>query len=569
MRKDKSKLDRRELIAGLSSGVAVVGSSEAHAAVVAPDPASDRWDEEADVVVVGFGGAGACAAIEAHDAKANVLILEKQPQAAHYPNTRMSAGMFHVPDRTGDRSALKEYAKAMMSGENVPGKLEGEQPDVSDALAEAWARLCPENLEFMQSVDPDFKVQRRGGAAYPDFPGASRSKYRVFMSTYTGEGNPTSASTKDKPRLEKTNGEAFFQCLRTGIAKREIRVSYDTPGKRLITGPSGEVIGVVAERSGGAIRIMAKRAVVITSGGYEYSRSMRRAFLEGPGVEGWAFAGTPANTGDGIEMALRVGAGLSKPAKAEGAIIMAVPIRFHGLKAGFLISGLGAAGSLVVSNYGKRYANESHAATNPIDYVFFKKAVELDIVKMDYPNVPSWMIFDENFRSSRSFAVMTLSTIGYGMVPWSKDNMDAVERGWILTGQTIGELASKIRSHPENRALFDPSSLVQTVARFNEGCVKGVDDDFGRKVGAEDGVVKPPFYAAPLYPGGPNTSGGLAANADRWVLDWQGKPIPRLFTAGEISSVHKFAYQGGGNLSECIVFGRVAGQRAAALQAWA
>ena len=95
-------------------------------------------------------------------------------------------------------------------------------------------------------------------------------------------------------------------------------------------------------------------------------------------------------------------------------------------------------------------------------------------------------------------------------------------------------------------------------------CAQGKDEEFGRRLEAAGVINKPPYYALPLYAGGPNTKGGISANAKREVLDWQGKPIPRLFTAGEISSAFKFVYQGGGNLTECIVFGRVAGENAAA-----
>ena len=68
----------------------------------------------------------------------------------------------------------------------------------------------------------------------------------------------------------------------------------------------------------------------------------------------------------------------------------------------------------------------------------------------------------------------------------------------------------------------------------------------------------------PLYPGGPNTKGGLRSNPQRQVVDWDDRPIPRLYTAGEISSVFQFAYQGGGNLAEGIAFGRLAARNAAA-----
>ena len=100
---------------------------------------------DADVVIIGFGAAGGCAAIEAHDAGANVVLLEKQPEATHYSNTRMSGGGFHSPSPDGEWAAIKAYAQAMFSGENVPYKLEGEQPEFSDALAAAWATYAPQN----------------------------------------------------------------------------------------------------------------------------------------------------------------------------------------------------------------------------------------------------------------------------------------------------------------------------------------------------------------------------------------------------------------------------------------
>ncbi len=97
------------------------------------------------------------------------------------------------------------------------------------------------------------------------------------------------------------------------------------------------------------------------------------------------------------------------------------------------------------------------------------------------------------------------------------------------------------------------------VQRFNDNCAKGTDD-FGRKLQATAAIARLPYYA--LYVGGPNTSGGLYANADRQVLDWDGKPIPRLFAASEIASL--FKYVGSAHLSECIVCGRTAGKNAAA-----
>jgi len=115
---------------------------------------------------------------------------------------------------------------------------------------------------------------------------------------------------------------------------------------------------------------------------------------------------------------------------------------------------------------------------------------------------------------------------------------------------------------------MEGANLARTVSRFNEFCGKGKDEDFDRKSQSMAPIDKPPYYALPLYAGGPNTKGGIAANAKREVLNWKGEPIPRLFTAGEISSTLKFVYQGGGNLTECIVMGRIAGKNAASLKPW-
>jgi 3-oxosteroid 1-dehydrogenase len=562
---------RRNLIKGIALGTGALALTGFGAGTAEAARIPKKWDKEADVVILGFGGAGACAAIEAADAGAKVLILEKQPQNNLINNTRMSGGIFHSPDPTGNKEALKSYAKAMFSGENIPTKLEGEQPDVSDGLAQAWADLSPENVDFLKKLDPAFNVvafSRFSGAAFPTFPGAKECKYRVFGSSFTDKAS-FDVPTKDLPKSQKMNGEAFFTVLRDAVEKRKVAVLWETPAVRLIANDKGEILGVVGRKKNGAnVSCKARKAVIITTGGYEYSVPMRRAFLEGPGIEGWAFYGSPDNTGDGIAMAMLVGAGLAKVGKAASRMIMAVPIRHHGLKMGIITDSVGAANSIVVDNYGNRYAAETLITTDPSRYFFYKEAVKFDITKLIYTRMPSWMIFDETFRSRRPITSMGISTAGFGFVPWTKDNMDAIKRGWILQADTLEALAAKIKDQKENRNQMDAASLSKAVARFNELCQKGKDEDFDRKAATMKPVEKPPFYALPLVAGGPNTKGGIMANAKREVLDWEGKPIPRLFTAGEISSALKFVYQGGGNLTECIVFGRVAGKNAAALKPW-
>lgn len=588
---EEKNLSRRDFLrnTGILAGGAVLGtgllagcSDSAAKPAAAPPPVKQSWDYEADVVIIGLGGAGAAAAIEAHDAGAKVLVIEKQAEKTHYPNTRMSGGVWHNPDPMGDRAARVEYIKAMMSGENIPWKNEGEQEHVSAEMAEMFADgiMDVENFLMTQAPDLDPAGMAPGGeASFPMFPKFKEAKYGKTINTRYKDFQKAASDVPayEQPKEQKSAGEAFYWALvEEGIKgkRQEIQILFSTPAKRLIQGENGEIQGITATQGGKEIKIKAKRGVVLSSGGYEYNLPMRRAFLEGPGVTGWGFYGSPDNTGDGIEMAILVGAGLVKVAKAASRIESAFPHGKNwdekGLKMGSNTSVTSSKNSVIVDNFGKRYTDEHIItdSTRPYRYQFYKEAVHYDLLTMNYPRIPSWIIFDETRRAASPVVGTSGSTVGYGFLPWSKDNLDAIQRGWILKADTLEELAAKIKADPENRELIDTQTLIDNVKKFNEYCAAGTDKDFGRTPATMGPVEKPPFYAMKLYPGGPNTKGGIDANAKREALDWNAKPIPRLYTAGEISSVFKFTYQAGGNLTECIVCGRVAGKNAAGQTPW-
>lgn len=537
----------------------------------AQSPQNQAWEDSADVVIVGFGGAGATTAIQSARNGMSVIVLEKNPENQHISNTRMSGGGINCPDKSGDRSALKEYAKALFSGENIPGKEEGENPQYSDELAEVWADLCPKVYDFLHSCDPEFIAGKHPGydkASFPDFPGAKESKYTSFRATYAKRMKTYNQKSYGLPKGETSSGESLWLCLENGVKQEgnKIKVLYSTPGEMLIKNPNGDVIGVVAKRNGKSIRIRAKKAVVLASGGYEYNKEMRQAFLEGPGVEGWAFYGTTSNTGDGIAMGLAAGAGLQKVGKAAARIIVPAAERFNGMRLGVMTPTVGAPHSIVVDNYGKRYEAETRVTDNPSRYFFYKAAVQFDIVHLNYPRTPSWMIFDESLKASRPLVNRGISTVGYDMVEWDEKNDIPVQKGVVLKADTIPELAEKIKRTADNQGRMISQNLVETVERFNNFCSKKEDEDFGRRAATLAPIEKGPFYAMPLVAGGPNTKGGLACNGKREVVDWKGAPIPHLYTVGEISSALKFVYQGGGNLSECIVYGQHAANQIAKLK---
>jgi succinate dehydrogenase/fumarate reductase flavoprotein subunit len=143
-----------------------------------------------------------------------------------------------------------------------------------------------------------------------------------------------------------------------------------------------------------------------------------------------------------------------------------------------------------------------------------------------------------------------------GLYQWSRDNSAEIQRGWIVKGGTPSELVEKMN-------LRDRRRLAPTLERYNRFCNTGKDDDFGRPADTLAALEMPPFYAIPAYPCLLNTQGGPKRNARAQVLDSWDRPIPRLYAAGELGSMWGFMYQSGGNLGECLAFGRVAGLHAA------
>ena len=154
---------------------------------------------------------------------------------------------------------------------------------------------------------------------------------------------------------------------------------------------------------------------------------------------------------------------------------------------------------------------------------------------------------------------------------WSRDNSVEIEKGWIVHGNTLVELAKKLKLYEEG--------LTETVAKWNKDVRNDRDTQFNRPIKASgedrpaykdfvstilsEPIETPPFYGIELYPCLINTQGGPRRNARAQVLDAFGQPIPRLYSAGELGSMWGIIYQGGGNIAECMVLGRIAGKNAA------
>jgi succinate dehydrogenase/fumarate reductase flavoprotein subunit len=135
-----------------------------------------------------------------------------------------------------------------------------------------------------------------------------------------------------------------------------------------------------------------------------------------------------------------------------------------------------------------------------------------------------------------------------------------VKKGWILSANTIGELALKIK---ETEKSMVPQELEATVSRWND-CVRAGQDWLKRPPGTMMPIEAPPFYYVPVWPIISNTQGGPVHNSEQQVMDPFGQAIPGLYAAGELGSFFGHLYQLAGNLGECLLSGRIAGKHAAA-----
>ena len=514
---------------------------------------STMWVAEAEVVVVGYGGAGAIAAIAAHDAGAKVLILEKHPsdtrtETRHTPSTRMSAGAWFCPK---DLEKTVLYLEGMTRIANET--LDKERRE----MIRVASRYFIDNTEWMtrngievadqESLTQAFKASFRSDATvvegrlfasdFPELPGSDCS-YLAFT------------LTKGKYR----NGAALFKSLSEAVQKRGIEVMWETPASHLLT-HGGEVCGVQAKGKGKEVAIRATRAVVLTCGGFEFNDWMKESCLRVSPVH---FYGNPGNTGDGINMALEVGAALWHMNSASWRVMM----KFLDFPIAFGIQHHSS--SILVDRRGNRFANERFK-TNAFGY----ELTNYDTYAMCYPKVPCYWIFDEKRRllaplaSPHGVCNPPGGVMGEIFYVWSNDNQREIDRGWVMKANSIEGLASRILADPDHGGLMNSLVLEATLRRYNEYCRKGEDVDYHKSKQWLQPLEDPPYYAVKLWPGGPNTQGGPKRNGRGQVVRVDGTPVPRLYSAGELGSFWGMLYQGAGNIAECVAFGRIAGINAA------
>ncbi|MBO9352363.1 FAD-dependent oxidoreductase [Bordetella petrii] len=483
-----------------------------------------EWRAQADVVVVGFGGAGAAAAITAADLGASVILLEKAPRGNEGGNTRVAAQGYLNPSSP---DLAQTYLNALCGPYPVPAD-----------MARAWAEEMCKNNAWLEAIggDPQEHQLPPEGVEFPELPGAA-CVHKYHHGDILG--------------YSKT-----WEALARAVAGRDIEIWYESPARHLIqAGETGAILGVRAERDGRMFNVQARKAVILTCGGFENNQEMIRNFL--PNLPFCYTSGTPYNEGDGVRMGMEVGADLWHMNNFAGPTmalkVPEYPTTFSLVPLHFSHEPRG--GMVVVGPDGKRFADEKYK--NRHGKVF-------DGGNWVAPRMPlpMYMVFDHALFRAGPLHNGT-PTHGWTQImcgyAWSADNERELNKGWIKSAPTLAALAGLL-GLPEG-------SLARTVARWNELCAGGQDVDLGRKkmlTPFSDG----PYYAVELSPSMLNTQGGPRRNARAQVVRPGGEPIPRLYSAGELGSIYSYLYQGTGNIGECFAFGRIAARNAVAENSW-
>ena len=515
------------------------------------------FDRTVDVIVVGFGDAGAVAAMTAHDAGAEVLVVEKQREDARRPNSRFSGGLFISPS---DVDAAAHYMTQLY-------RINDDLYETDPALIRVWAEETSQNASWLQA---------QGGACHRFHDRGEHRHIEGYDSIHLYKPD-----MHEHPRGSGHSGWGWglFKFLSEQVTGRGVQVMYGARAKWLLTDAAGAVIGLQVDDGDRLVNIGAGKGVVLASGGFEFNDWLKLNYLR---VTPTRFYGNPENTGDGILMAQEIGAELWHMNSCAARLVAhfpdsgypgGCPIDIWGVEgtegvkvlngdvAGAEAVNLPVAdteitppqrelpGVVFVDQYGKRFTNEVYRA-----HTLYYELTNLDSQRLVYPKIPSWWIFDDRrFKTGPLTPTFMGPTGPLQQIPWSADNLAEVERGWVIAADGIGELAKKCD--------MDPAVLSETVQRYNAACAEGNDTAFRRPASTLTALDGPMYYAVKLWPGGPNTQGGPRRNADSQVMRVTGEPIAGLYAAGEIGSIYGMLYpSGGGNIAECLAFGRVAGR---------
>ena len=496
--------------------------------------AAGNVTKEADVVIVGAGGAGMTAAMTASDAGKSVIILESQAMVGGN-SVRSTGGMNAAKTVYQDENEFGEGAGVEKMLKSAADNYADNEfiTSLAATVAQQWADYQANPVGYFDSVELmelDTMVGGKGinnpelvktlveGTApaidWLDENGMSLHNVAAFGGAsvkrihrpVNEEGKVVSVGAYLVPLMEKACQE------------RGVEFILNTTADTILTDANGQAVGVSGtDKDGNTVTVNAK-AVVLTTGGFGANLDMVASYK--PDLKGFMTTNAPGIQGQGIAMATAIGA----------ATVDMDQIQIHPTveanTAALITEGLRGDGAILVNANGERFTDEVSTRD------------KVSAAEIAQPGSFSWLIVDQ--------AMADASNVIQGYIT----------KGYTKQGATYEELAKEIE--------VDPATFAATMEKWN-GCVEAkTDADFGRTSFANP-LNTAPYYAIKVSAGVHHTMGGVVINSSTEVLKEDGSVIPGLFAAGEVTGgVHGANRLGGTAVADFVVFGRIAGASAAA-----
>jgi len=549
-----------------------------------------------DVIVVGAGAGGMTAAAVAAVAGGSVLVIEKTDFVGG--TTAWSGGMVWIPGNRQMRSAGMTDTLA-----DAAQYLDGTVPEGENAdLREVFLRRGAEAIDYLEA-NTELRLQpvRLYPDYYPDRPGATPggrvlepvafdartlgadfARLRPPLPEFTLFGGMM-VNRADIPHLRNAGrslsstwrtmqlilqyalqrlrwprgttlhlGNALAARLYASLRSHRVDVLFGTTIDRLIV-ENDRVTGVELAGSAQGKAIVARRGVVLATGGFSHQREMRAKLF--PPAAGFVSATCPAATGDGVSLATAIGADLAtKVADPAYWVPASLFRRVDGSQGVFphTVTDRAKPGVIAVNAFGKRFVNEA------VSYHEFVRAMLRD--GNSATDRPFYLVCDSHF----------LWTYGLGRIrPFTRHLRPYIESGELFARQTIISLATAVG--------IEASVLGETIQTYNDSARAGTDPQFGRggniyqchlgDIGQKPNpcvapIERAPFYALRIVPADLGTAIGLRTDTDARVLRGDGSPIPGLYACGnDMTSIMNGNYPGPGiTLGPALTFGYIAGR---------
>uniref|UniRef100_UPI003FF136A4 flavocytochrome c n=1 Tax=Parasutterella excrementihominis TaxID=487175 RepID=UPI003FF136A4 len=492
----------------------------------------------ADLIIVGAGGAGLSAAVTAKDLDVkNVLVLEKMPVIGG--NTLRCASAFNAadPDRQKALPMTETLKEAVVKAISEKPVSEEHAKLMADVKAKYEAYLKSGSKTLFDCPEWHALQTYNGGDKVGQIPLIRQYSNNVLDTLHwmQSKGSPVmdrvsqgaGALWQRTHQLDAPAGLGLIDPLYQSAVKQGVNFKLGMRVQDLILNDKGRVIGVTAtDKVGNKYEFTSKDGVILATGGYSQNKEMRRKSAPHLTPE-MVSTNQPGATGDGIVIATRHGADTTGMN-----YVQVYPLATPGTGAlqGRARKMSGLDDVIDVNKNGERFVKEDARRDE------FVAAIKKQ---------PGGVVYDINDSS----IVKPLNS-------FNEDVETLVSIGRIYKADSLADLAEQLG--------MPADKLEATVAEFNKMVEAKNDPKFGRKL-FDRPIVKPPFYATPRAPSIHHTMGGLQISTNAQVLDKNGKPIPGLYAAGEVTGgIHGSNRLGGNATADVLTFGRIAAKSAVA-----